>query len=332
MNLKHVSLHNAVAEPHPVYSGWLLARYPRAVRDLMNQGARRRGGDSTMAEVRFVTPSPLVGVTLSSLDEDSMVRIYRGAFAHSEHVLPAGRATTLTLDHPVLFESMDKSLLHAGGWSSDVWRIVFDRCRGGVHDVEVYGHGLRPPKASETPSTRWMAYGSSITHSTFFSHTGFAARELNADVANKGLSGACHVEPEAADYLASLDWDVATLELGVNLRGNPQAESFFERRVRYLLKALRKTHPEQPILLITVFTNRDNHPEVEPNEVTRMQSFFDDTLRKIQGDSGDANLHMIEGTDIVDDITILGCDLLHPSPHGCARMGANLARLMRPIL
>jgi hypothetical protein len=62
-----------------------------------------------------------------------------------------------------------------------------------------------------------------------------------------------------------------------------------------------------------------------------MQSFFDETLRKIQGDSDDANLHLIEGADIVDDITILGCDLLHPPPHGCARMGANLARLMRQV-
>lgn len=332
MDLKNVALHNAVAEPHPAFSGSLLARYPRNVRDKLNVGARLRGSDSTMAEVRFVTDAPRIRVTASSLDIDSLVRIYCGAFEHTCHALPAGQLAAFELEQPGFFDSVDRQQLHAGGWDPGVWRLVFDNSRSGIHEVDCIGYAMRPPRPDETPARRWLAYGSSITHSGFYSYTGFAARALNADVANKGLGGACHVEPEAADFLASLEWDFATLELGVNLRGQPQAREFFEARVRGMLKKLRATHPQQPIVLITAFTNRDRHMTPGNTQYAQMLVFFDDVLRKVVQSTEDANLHLIGGDVIVDDYSILGTDLLHPPAHGCARMGANLAKCLQPIL
>lgn len=320
-------VHNATLEAVSAIPGWRLSRYPEAVRDQLNYNARLRGLDSTMAEIRFVTPSSHVRVSLSSLEGDSLVRVYRGAFEHSQHVLPAGRVVVLSLDSPSALPPW-----RVGGWSSDVWRIICDRGPVYFHEIDALGGEIRSPHASEMPTSTWLAYGSSITHSTFFSYTGFAARDLGVDVLNKGLGGACHAEHEASDYLASLAWDFATLELGVNLRNHPDAEKFFEERVRYLVGALRKTHPRSPIVLITIFPNRDKMECAEENPTMLRQRFFDNTLRRVVKETNDPDLHIIEGNRVVDDLGILGCDLLHPSPHGSARMGANLARELRPIL
>jgi hypothetical protein len=109
---------------------------------------------------------------------------------------------------------MAPDALHSAGWSPDAWRVVCDRGRIGLHDIDALRHAVRPPRSDETSELRWLAHGSSITHASFSSHTGFAARMLHADVQNKGLGGSCHIEPEPADCLAYLEWDLPLSDSG----------------------------------------------------------------------------------------------------------------------
>ena len=41
------------------------------------------------------------------------------------------------------------------------------------HGIDAFGADIRPPRADEKPALRWLAYGSSITHS---SRNGYPAR------------------------------------------------------------------------------------------------------------------------------------------------------------
>ena len=65
-----------------------------------------------------------------------------------------------------------------------------------------------------------------------------AARAADLDVLNLGLSGSCLCEPAMADFIGSRDdYEIATLEVGVNMRNGVSPEEF-RTRVSYLLDAV----------------------------------------------------------------------------------------------
>ncbi|MBC8039656.1 MAG: SGNH/GDSL hydrolase family protein, partial [Opitutaceae bacterium] len=105
----------------------------------------------------------------------------------------------------------------------------------------------------------------------------------------------------------------------------------FEKRARHLVARCTAAKPGRPVILITIFRNAAHHL-VTPDEITIRQEDFDRILRQITRDHRDRNVHLIEGVDVVDDLSCLTSDLLHPHDFGHARMAENLARLLKPIL
>lgn len=181
---------------------WLLARYPREVRDTINANARRMGADACGAELRFVSSGSNVRLTISCEDPDSEVKIYRGSFLVETRPMPKGTPISLELLPPECFNEVSDEILNSAGFAPTVWRIVPGRGRFFLHHLESYGYTIRPPKASETPAVKWLAYGSSITHSNPSGYPYHAARLLHWDVYGKGLSGSCHIDYEVTDYFA----------------------------------------------------------------------------------------------------------------------------------
>jgi lysophospholipase L1-like esterase len=145
------------------------------------------------------------------------------------------------------------------------------------------------------------------------------------------MSGSCHIESATADYLAGLSFDFATLELGINMRSAFDPPEF-EGRVVYLLNKLREGHPETPLVLITHFLNKDHHLAAEPHAEARKQIAFDDILRRQHAERADANLHLLEGTELLTDFGLLAADLIHPTHEGHAQMGLRLAERLRGMI
>jgi lysophospholipase L1-like esterase len=154
---------------------------------------------------------------------------------------------------------------------------------------------------------------------------------LQIDVLNKGLNGSCHVEPEVADWFSTLEFDLATLEIGINMRPNFEPE-VFEKRSRYMVETLRNSHPDAILVLITHFLNGAHHLSGAPDDVARRQLAYDTILRQIQQDSNDEKLHLIEGTDLLTTFGLLSADMIHPTHEGHAQMGINLAERLRPLI
>lgn len=311
--------------------GYLLPRIPLEVRRRLNPRARFIGASATGVEVRFVTEALTPRVTLSSPTSDVSVDIYRGDFHHSHHVVVAGTQRCLHLTNPDFFSTVIESKLQ-GRFSSDVWRVVFD-----VHDAEVYFHGVdtlgypcRRPKQNELPALNWLAYGSSITNSNAMGYPHQAARLLGVDVMNKGLSGACHIEPELVDYLVSLDFDFATCELGVNMRGKYTVEEF-EVRANYLIEQFGAKHYGKPLGIITPFPN-GGHFAIKEDEACERLHGFGDVLRRLVASSRNPGIFLIEGSDLLDRFSDNSVDLLHPSAFGQIRMGMNLTQILVPYV
>jgi lysophospholipase L1-like esterase len=330
----NIAFHNAAAlESRAGLPGLAMVRVPAGVRKHLNPGARFTGAESTGVEMRFVCDSAPLRVAVSAQEKAVSVEVYRGGFECASHSIAAGAVKMIDLGQPDPMRNFDLSQTDTGPFSPNLWRLVFSGGCAAYLGIEAPGYTIRPPRSDELPSVRWLAYGSSITQSWSRGYPHMAARALKVDVLNKGLSGSCHFEPELADHFATNEtWDLATLELGVNVRGLFSPETFRERAT-YFLNRLRESRPEAPIALITHYVNRDHLPHKTEGQTNagKAQDAYDDILRDLAS-RGDPNTHLFEGREILADFEGLSGDLLHPSQYGHIHMGWNLAQKLRPIV
>lgn len=314
--------------------GVLLSRYPRCVREVLNRRARHVALDSVGCEVRFVSDHPdvrvFVGAQKPEFSEQLEFRVFCGDFEHSVYQVPPGQTMIIPLAAPEAFGTPEPQWLRQG-FAPNVWRVQFGRGPGLFLGVDGLGGTVRAPLPEELPGTRWVAYGSSITNSHLDGYPQVAARRLGVDVLNKGLSGACHCEPEVADWLATgCEWDFATLELGVNMRGMASEE--FAKRAGYLVRQVVSENVGKPVFLITLFPNCVSQGIAPVERVSASEVAFNEILRGLVTEIDSPDLHLIEGDHVMDQFAGLRIDLLHPSPYGHALMGVNLAELLRPTL
>ncbi|MBN8216984.1 MAG: lipase [Spirochaetes bacterium] len=332
MSLIHQNLefHNVAAlEDSPGLPGKILPRYPAATRRFLSERGRFVSMESTGCEIRFVTAAPNVRLFLSHLEADQEATVYRGEFLVGRYAVPMGKVTCLHLAPPERFDWVRPELLR-GAFDAAVWRVCFNRATAVFHGIDAFGHEVRPPDPSEKPGKRWLAYGSSITHGNLLSYIFHTGRILGLDVSNKGLSGACQIEAAAADYLADgVAYEVATLELGVNMRDGQFTPQEFEKRATYLVERLIGKNPQTPHFLITIFPNFDDfRPAGKETTGTQNDAAFDEAIRRIHAKIRHPLLHLIEGSQVLVHPGGLSNDLIHPGEFGHAQMGANLARLM----
>lgn len=342
MIFEEIEFHNVVELEPAAGGGVALRRIPASVRGALSPLGRMVAADAAGCEIRFVTAVESFRLALSILSSclEKLERqvpdltVFKGDFIHSHHRLEPGKIhqiQILDLGAAVKksFEALTPEIQTAGCFSHSVWRFVLGRHPVVFHELDTYGVAVRPPDASEKPRKTMLCYGSSITHgasasSTHLSYVAQAARHLNVDVLNQGLAGACLCEPEMADDLAAReDWDLITLELGVNMRDRFSPEEF-KVRSSALVKKIIAHHPGKPVVLITIYPNADS-VACPANELQKTQRAYDEILRALVADLKHPNLHLTEGAELLTRFGNLSADLLHPGDYGHAEMGCRLA-------
>jgi hypothetical protein len=169
MIYKNIEFHNvAELEQMEGFPGLRLQRFPRVLRDKLGSVQHFRGRfvsqKSPGCEMRFVTEGKVVNVSLSALDADGEVLVYKGNFFYARYKLCAGVVTTFQLEEPTHFSEVETEALNGYSFSEKVWRIFFNNGYSAVfNEIDSLGYTIRPPKTSELPKLRWLAYGSSIT-------------------------------------------------------------------------------------------------------------------------------------------------------------------------
>jgi lysophospholipase L1-like esterase len=347
---ENIELHNTVELEEASGGGLNLRRIPKAVRDCLSPLGRMVSQESAGCELRFVTEAGSIRVAVSSLPSclapwerhNQDVFVFKGAFFHSHVRLEPGKVNYLNLNDigwgvQNAFLALKPEVRDTDYFNHKVWRILLGRYPAVFHELETYGHPVRPPRPEELPKDRILFYGSSITngaspslyHLCYVQQT---ARHLKADALNQGLSGACHCEKEMADYLAARDdYDTICLELGVNMRQGFTPDEF-EARSRYLIERVIARHPDKPVFLITIFPNGQcPQNALVPDDIQRNQEAFNQILRNLVADLGHQNLHLIEGKDMLTDYGGITTDLIHPGDYGHSEMGSQLAARLRAI-
>ncbi len=329
MNTEHFSTHN-VGELVPVEGtgAYRLNRFPRHLEPLYKLPMGKRVTRlSTGCEIRCV-PENEVLFTVSSPGGTAHVHLFQGNFWRNVVELKPGCITEIPLQLLENLSKLPESAKAQQSFSPNVVRMLVQGGSVVLHNVDGYGAGLRPPTRGECPATRWLAWGSSITQADNKGYVHQAALDLGVDVENKGMSGSCGVEAETATWLCqACDWDFATLEWGVNLRGSLEPE-IFEQRVEQSLEHFVATG--KPVFLITPFLN-DVHLGLGNPEASRRQNHYGEILRAAAA-AAPEQVKLFEGEEILSDCTWLVGDLVHPSHEGHARMGAKLASLLRQQL
>jgi hypothetical protein len=338
-----IAFHN-VAELEPVagLAGLRLQRFPEFVREHLGFKSHSRGRfmshRAAGCELRFVTEGAFVRISLSALECDTMVVVYKGDHAHSRHYLPAGVVTSLFLEDPPWFAQVDATQLQFRRFAPNVWRVMFHQdAVACFHHLDPFCFPVRPPGPDETPALTWLAYGSSITFGGNAFHPSnayvqHAANLLKVDVLCKGMPGSCLCEPEVGAYLAGLPgWDFATLELGVNLVDWATPDEF-EILARNLIATVHAARPDAPVFVIDIFPNRANHLLDRDSPAAIFTPLFNAIIPRLVTECAHRNVRLIDGRTVLADFSGLSSDLLHPSDQGHIAMGDALARLLGSVV
>lgn len=306
--------------------GLAMSRFPSSVREKMTERGKFVANESVCCEIRFKTDAQNIKVFIYNETGNPLTWVYTGDIWNSTIQLEEGKINCISLTKPD-FSKYKPEYLYNGRFQPSVWRIIFSGGRNRFCGIESYGHKISAAEENETPKIKWLAYGSSITHADLYGYAPTAARLLGVDLFNKGMSGSCFCEKETADFLATeIDWDFATLELGVNMR-NSIYPAEFAKRANYIVDKFIKEKPQKPIFLINTFPNGSD-ALTSPDKIAETQNQYRQILRDIASGKKNQNVHLIEGDQILSDFTMLAPDLLHPTHPGQSLMGFNLANII----
>lgn len=333
MKFKNIEIHNVaeLTDGRNGGVGWL--RFPKSVAEKFEggEGALNVARYATGVEFRFVIENGDSAVIrlrkFESDDVSNTFHVFRGGvqggwedadinnFVGSE---PADFVIKRSKNIDAL-----KRISPDDGFSPEVVRVIFNRGRYELLDIS---DNVRPPEKGEVPDKKILFYGSSITHGSnaldmSHSFASIIGSRLNYDVYNLGMAGNCRIEHETADYLTSLDWNIAVLELGINVL-DWEMDKVAER-CDYVLENVAGKHPDKPVFMISPFYC-DNDLLKDGVRSKPWRKTMEERIRK----ANLPNVTYINGLDVLDGPKYLCADALHPNIYGVQKIADDLFALI----
>ena len=309
--------------------GKWFTRVPNDLRLRLNDSAQAMALSTPAGEARFNLKSERARIVLQSTESPSIVEVYQGCFLTSWHVVGL-EPTEICIELPAnLPELVRLAREHGLPFDANLTRVLLP-WRPPAKLIGIEGD-FDLPRPEQTPAIKYLAYGSSITHGESAirptgSYAMRTAQLLGVDLINLGFGGGAHLEPEMADYIAGrTDWDLATLELGINLIGRVETDEF-ARRVDYFVSRIAQAHPEKWIFCIDTFTCG-----VEYGGLAKQAAFREIVRNKVR-ESNMSRLVHVSGPDMLTSVRGLRADLVHPSPYGMEEIAQNLSRVIKEKL
>jgi lysophospholipase L1-like esterase len=330
MRYGNVELHNVCeiiegdGEP-----GFGMSRLPRDIREKINQGARTMSMMGAGCEIRGMLPEGgQARVVLQAIDSNTtppIATVYHGCFC-GQSILVAKEPTEIIINDPPNMAAMSR-ISSAGSlpFNPRLVRVRFPP----IHTVRVVSieGDLTYPVPGAAPAKTLLCYGSSITHGACAippegTYVSQCARRLGCDLINLGFGGSAQMDRAIADHIASRkDWDLATFEMGINVREWPRER--FREAVEMFVGAVVSAHPEKYIFCIDLFTN-----DVDFEDHPTKGVGFREVVRDVAGQFSSGKVIHVDGRTILTDPTGLRTDLVHPSDEGMQEMGDNLASII----
>lgn len=188
--------------------------------------------------------------------------------------------------------------------------------------------------------TRWVTYGSSITHcarahSPARTWPSIVARRANLHLTCLGYGGQCHLDSMIARMIRDHPADFISLKLGINVNGSgslgPRA---FQPAVIGFINIIREQHPDIPIAVISPIYSfaRETKENLAGMNLADMRDQLYEAVTILQNE-GDTCLTYHDGLKMIDHDEALFPDQLHPNGDGYEMMGERIYRqVVSPIL
>ncbi len=334
---KNIEIHNIGELVECEGGGVTWLRVPRSVYDAVEteQGKNMLKG-CTGVEFRFVMNSPAVTLKLQSLSEKNVLttlQVYRGGLqggweCQELNTYVGTEPTDVVINRANNLDTLYSMTECAGiNWDPAVVRVILNR--GMYRIIDVVGDVV-PPSKEQTPARTLLCYGSSITHgsnsyATPSNWTAVLAHNLNTDLINLGQAGSCRMEPEMVDYIAHLGeegkWDIATLELGINVLGW-ENEKIYER-VTNTIRQIAGRNPDKKVFVISPFYSDDDYKK--RGRADNWRNIISEICANLQL----ANIVYINGNDILGDMSLISADEVHPNIHGVAQIAERLTNIIK---
>ena len=336
MIYKNIEIHN-VAELIDNQDGSISwKRVPSKVHDSMeSQIADAIVHNSTGVELRFVIKGESATIRMSAYDNDpksfNTFHVYRGGIQggwndHEEHRHVTGEIQDFVIEKSKNISNLKIMSKECGyDFDPEVVRIIFDRGRYKIYDVI---GDVVPPAKTQCPSKTMLAYGSSITHGSnaidrSHSWVSVVAHNLNMDSRNLGMAGSCFIEPQMAEYIASEGekgaWDIALLELGINALS--WTDEKIISRVENIIKQVAGRNPDKPVFVISPFYHCGDDFYQEDRAKT-WRKIIEVIIAKMSF----SNVTYINGFEILDNVSYMSADEVHPNIYGVQRIADLLTR------
>jgi len=334
MVYKNAELHNveSIVKNDDGSVSWL--RVPKYVYNAIeSESGKAMAESSTGVEIRFVIKSGNAVIRMRTKTGDGIFHVYRGGIQggwqdHEMHRIVTTEPAAYEISVSQSPEKLKKMSEMSGyDWDGNVIRIIFDR--GTFEIIDIVGD-IEPPSKSSTPQKTILAYGSSITHgsnSIDRSHSWAAvlAHNLNMDLRNLGMAGSCYLEPEFAEYIAFEGemgkWDIATLELGINVLD--WSDRKISDRVANMINTVAGRNPDKKVFVISpLFHCGDYFDEVKSADKWRR-------LIKHEVEQCDLeNVIYINGLDLLGDMAGISADFIHPNIYGIAQIATKMTEIV----
>ena len=342
MQFQNLEIYNAAELVNNPDGSISWRRVPKAVYDAMDSDqGRRQASGSTGVELRFVLKGESATIRMSnfsgSTEAFNSFHVYYGGIQggwmdHEVNKYVGGTPTDFVIHRPEYPDRLKKMTEFSGyDWDSEVVRIIFDR---GSYKLYGISGEVEPPKPCQTPRKTLLAYGSSITHgsnSIDMSHSwvSLLAHNLNMDARNLGMAGSCAMEPEMAEYIAAEGeqgkWDVAVLELGINvLAWEPEK---IQCRVENILRQVAGRNPEKPVVVISPFYYcREDFEDCKHGQKWRT------AISQIVEKLNYSNVTYCNGLELLPDMSGISADQVHPNIYGVQQIAQRLTERLQEIL
>lgn len=292
---------------------------------------------STGVELRFVIKSgDNVVIRMAKAENDrstSVFHVYRGGIQGYWDDCESDKYVSYEAHDFIIKKSENIDFLKkmaaacSDPWDPEVVRIIFDR--GAYRIIDIIGD-VEPPRPEQCPQKTILTYGSSITHgsnSIDMSHSWPAvlAHNLKMDVKNLGLAGACAMEEKMIDYIAGLgetkQWDMAIVELGINVLGWPDDKIL--SRASNAIKQVAGRNPDKNVYVISPFYCFDDFKGGLQARNWR------EKLKSIIDREQYPNVTYINGLDLLGDVSGLSADEVHPNIYGVEQIASRLTEIIK---
>ena len=338
MLYKNIEIHN-VAELIDNGDGsvsW--KRVPSEVHHAMEGSyADRMVHNSTGVELRFVIRGESATIRMSTFYDEPRsfctFHVYRGGIqgGYADHEVH--RHVTSEVQDFVIARSRNMERLKRMNamigheFDPEVVRVIFDRGTYRLYDVI---GDVVPPTPEQMPKKTLLAYGSSITHGSNAidgSHAwvSVVAHNLNMDARNLGMAGSCMLENEMAEYIAAEGeagkWDIATLELGINVL--KWEDEKIVSRVDNMIRQVAGRNPDKPVFVISPFYHCGDDFS-EAGHAQRWRARIEEVISRLHYE----NVTYINGRDVIGDASYMSADEVHPNIYGVQRIADVLSEII----